>query len=181
MSKRLSEEKIEEIVSNLDIKVGMGDPSSPLFGQLLSVEDEQKLDPKGELVVNKAPWSKVSTGLYLTVAVTLLGTLKVSKTLGGRPIPVPWQLSKTPLWLYVLTSEGKTTFDGVVAGAALELPSDLGQASLNRKYVVEWIRDTATEGLAMYGADLANQPEAYKTLGLSVAIAAEEAIMRTGL
>ena len=50
MSKRLTDDQLDEIVSKLDIKIGVGDPSSPYFGTLLSQEDEQKLDPKGEPV-----------------------------------------------------------------------------------------------------------------------------------
>ena len=37
--------------------VGVGHPDDPYRGQLLSVDDERRIDEKGELVVRGVPWS----------------------------------------------------------------------------------------------------------------------------
>ena len=182
MSKRLSEDQIDEIVRSLEVKVGMGDPTSPYFGQLLSEEEEKILDAKGERVVSGLPWSEARTGLWLTVAVCPERfAVDASSLLGGEPIPVVSHLTGKPFYLYVTSSEGKPVFTKPVAGASLELPVDLGRDELKRKYVVEWLRDTSAESLALMGISYDGKPKEYAALGLWVASAAEAAIVRTGL
>ena len=178
MADKLSQEEIDEIVSNLDIKVGVGDPSSPYFGQLLSEEDEAKLDNKGEPIVEGDRWGDCSTGMYLVVAVGANNnpfTLLDRKSLGGGTFPFG------RVQITVVTTEGKPRFTQTVAGACLELPVDLGRDELKRRYVVEWLTDTAAEALAMNGVDLGGHPGLYKQLGLQVAVTAENAIQGTGL
>ena len=174
--------KIDEIIAKLDIKTGVGDPSSPYFGKLLTAEEEAKIDPSGAPIVEGETWGSSGTGLYLTIAVAHRGGFGSSTvTLGGSAFPVSLALSPQGLHLACITTSGKPAFNLPVAGASLELPADLGRDSLKRKYVVEWIRDTAAEALALNGVDLSKNKAAYQHLGLTVAMAAENAIRGTGL
>ena len=76
--------KIDEIIAKLDIKTGVGDPSSPYFGKLLTAEEEAKIDPSGAPIVDGETWGSSGTGLYLTIAVAHRGGFGSSTvTLGG--------------------------------------------------------------------------------------------------
>lgn len=179
---KFTEEEIEEIIGALDIKTGVGDPSSPFYGQLLSQEDENRLDPAGSPVVEGDTWGESSTGLYLTIAVTKGGFGGSSRaTLGGAYTPVSLRLSSQPLTIACISTMGKPSFPVRSAGASLELPGDLARDKHKRQYVVEWIKDTAAEALALYGVDLSKDKDAYQALGLTVALMAEDAIRGTGL
>jgi hypothetical protein len=177
-----TEEEIYEVIKNLNIKTGIGDPSSEVFGQTLTEEEEKKVDSKGCPIVDGLPWSDAGTGLYLTIAVSPQAALKANKKIiGGTTFPVSLALSSLGLHMTVVTTEGRPTFSQGMAGAALEVPSDLGRDSIKRKYVVEWIRDTAAEALALNGVDLGGNKAAYQHLGLTVAMSAEQALVATGL
>jgi hypothetical protein len=183
MSKQYSEEEIQSIVDGLEIKTGVGDPSNPYFGQLLSAEDEKRIDEKGRPIVEGKPWSGASTGLWLTVACapTMGGAEHAGSPLGGDWLPVSLGLSTYGLKLGVHTTLGRPKFSGTVAGSCMELPSDLASDSIKRKYVVEWLKETCAEALALYGCDVTSKRSAYSDLGLSVATVAEDAILKAGL
>ena len=185
MNNRTEDEqaKIDEVLKNLEIKTGIGDPSSPHFGSVLTHDEERRIDDKGNPIVEGLPWGDSSTGLYLTLAVVATQQHLMSNrvTLGGSTFPVSLALSPLGLQMSVITTQGIPTFSLPTSGASLEIPSDLGQDSIKRKYVVEWLRDTAAESLALAGVDLSKNKAAYQHLGLTVAMAAENAILATGL
>ena len=166
-----------------DIKIvsGVGDPSSPYWGQLLSEEDEARLDPAGQPIVDGKRWGDCSTGIYLTISVGVDngGLLVDRKTLGAGRFTFKGSSIHPELVMDVFTTDGLPTCQSAVAGAALELPEDLASDELKRKYVVEWIRETATEAMALYGFDIAKDKGRYKELGLQVAAVAEMAIAGT--
>jgi len=55
------------IAKPLSDRVGQGDPSGKYFGQILSSDEEKRVDEKGELVVHGKTWGEAQTGLYLTL------------------------------------------------------------------------------------------------------------------
>jgi len=174
-------EELDSIISKLDIKTGVGDPSGKYFGQDLTAEAEKRIDSKGDPIVEGLAWSDSGTGIYLSISVSegkpkVLGGIK-----GGNQMSVSKSLTNRPLVLTCVATEGKPVLDRKYAGAALEVPSDLGQDSIKRKYVVEWIKDTSAESLAMFGVDVSTNKSAFTEMGLSVAMAAESALEGAGL
>jgi len=177
MSAKMSQEEIDEVVSKLEITTGVGDPSSPYFKQLLTEDDEARLDTKGNPVVEKSRWGDCGTGLYLVVAANV-GDHPAAldrKSLGGG------SFKYAHVNITVVTTKGKPTMNAVFSGACLELPVDLGEDELKRRYVVEWLVDTASEAMAMWGVNISGNPGLYEQLGLRIASTAEHAIQGTGL
>ena len=170
-------EELDRIISELDIKTGIGDPSGKYFGQELTSEEERRIDSKGEPIVEGKSWSDAGTGMYLSISVSSGAPKVTGGTLGGSQLPVSKRMTNLPLVLTCVTTLGKPVMDRKCAGAALEVPSDLGSDGLKRKYVVEWIRDTSAEALALFGVDMSKDKDAYKEMGLSIAMAAESAIV----
>lgn len=167
----------------VEIQAGVGDPSSPLYGQLLSEEDEKRLDEKGEEVVDGLPWSECKTGVYLSVLVSPNLPYADRRTLGGGVCAVPSKIKgdlKGPLNIALFTTLGKPAFNCPFFGASLELPSDLAKDGLKKKYVIEWLVHTVSESLGGFAIEL-NDPLNAETVGLWVSQAAEDAIRATGL
>tara|TARA_R110000751_G_scaffold159462_1_gene265192 strand:- start:95 stop:640 length:546 start_codon:yes stop_codon:yes gene_type:complete len=181
MSKIPTPEELDRIISELDIKTGVGDPSGKYYGQELTAEAEKRIDSKGEPIVEGLPWSEAGTGIYLSISVsdgkpTVLGGIR-----GGDQMAVSKRLTNRALVLTCVATTGKPYLDRKSAGAALEIPSDLGSDSIKRKYVVEWIKDTSAESLAMFGVDVSKKQGAFNEMGLSVAMAAQSALEGAGL
>lgn len=135
---------------SFELKTGVGDPSSPYFGQLLSEEDEKRLDPSGNVVVSGKLWSKAYTGVYLTCYVTTL-----VPTQWGSEILKGWgdTYKVGATYLNVLVSEGKPrpTIEGW--GASLELPEDVSSDPLKGGYVGKWFAETLKEALESAGEE----------------------------
>lgn len=132
-----------------DIKVskaGVGDPTSPLYGQLLSVEDERRLDEKGREVVKGKPWGDAGTGMYLVVALHTVPMYADKIQVGRTEIDLSRIKGGYKLDLMV-SPYGKPTFNQPIVGACLELPDDLALDAIKRQYVVEWLIETAFEAL----------------------------------
>lgn len=180
----LTDELAHAIAESINVDVQMGHPLDPTRGQLRSVEDEQRLDEKGEPVVHGEVWSKTGTGLYLNILVTRERPLADRPMYGGVHCDVPSSLMPAKAgsrMIAVGVTMGKPTFNIDYWGAALELPSDLARDELKRRYVVEWIGDTAVEALRGAGARLSVYPERASELGLWVAASSENAIQKAGL
>ena len=171
-------------MSELKITSGIGDPSSPLYGQLLSVEDEKRLDPQGREVVRGLPWSEVRTGLYLVVFVSSAIPRPDLKTLGGSWSPVPAKLcsgNKRNRVITVGTFLDRPKMGPPGHGAALELPSDLARDTLKKQYVIEWLVATTYEALIGAGINLDGDRDKLEELVLWVSMTAEDAIKGAGL
>lgn len=166
--------------------VGVGDPSSPYHGQLLSMEDERRLDSKGQEVVRGLPWADTATGLYLAVLCSN-GPVKADRHVkGGTSVSVNPTLSKgADIRMFVGTFLGKPSFANECWGAAIELPSDLGHDEIKRKYLTEWIAHTSVESLSGFGIgfDMSHTTlgDTYKKLAMTLTWAAEDAIRDAGL
>lgn len=162
---------------------GVGDPSSPLYGQVLSSEDEKRIDDKGCPVISGLPWSEAGTGVYISVLAAKCLPSADRKTLGGGTCSVPSSVKgayKGPLNLAVFTTLGRPSFNHGYVGACLELPSDLAKDELKKQYLIEWLVHTVSESLGLYGADL-SEPADVQRVGLWVSQAAQAAIQSTGL
>ena len=171
------------IAEDLDpsIKTGVGNPLSPYNNELLSAEDEKRIDDKGNLITQGQLWSEAGTGIYLSVLihnrakvhaatpmvaqVDLDITNAVVSTNPGRH----WSMS-------LMTGVGKPRFMHDTFGASLELPMDLAEDATKRQYVTEWITNTALE--AVSGCDLYMRKDSAKQLGLGVADAAQIVISK---
>ena len=124
----------------LGVTTGVGDPGSKFYGELLSSEEEKKIDSSGELVVSKAPWSLVPTDLYLSIVGTRTQvSVACDRAFRGDSL---W-LGNTLLTVVVTT--GKPKFISEVWGLALQLPSDLGQDALKQDYLTQWVIATTKE------------------------------------
>ena len=117
---------------------GVGDPSSKYFGEMLSAEEEKRIDEKGELVVHGKAWGEAATGLYLTLfAPKVPRDFKVPY---GEVLPLN---DRTLLWMDAGLGRPRAPAEGY--GISLELPSDLGRDPLKARYVSEWIIETVKE------------------------------------
>jgi hypothetical protein len=164
----------EELNPKLDI--GHGNPGSPLFGQVLSEEDEKRVDDMGEEVVKGKVWSESGTGVYLSVA---LHTREKAGPLKPLVAQVDIDLTKAGPKDWTLTlgaGYGKPTFSHPVVGACLELPEDLALDLLKKQYVVEWLVNTIDE--ALKNRELGIRTDARKHFAAAVAEAASASIGR---
>ena len=169
------------IAEDLDprIHTGVGNPLSPYNMEVLSEDDEKRVDDKGNLVAEGKLWSEAGTGMYLSVVLhnraVMHAATKVEAQVdmnikdavygNGRY----WTLSLT-------TGVGKPRFMHNAFGASLELPVDLADDSVKRQYTTEWLCDTVLESLA--GCGLKLKKDASKQLGLAVADAAQIVISK---
>lgn len=167
--------------------VGVGDPTSPYHGQLLSVEDELRIDEKGQKVVEGLTWGEAKTGLYLAIALGAGPMVALVPQRSGTSMPVPAGIvSGADMRLCVgCWLDKPPTFGKPVVGAAIELPSDLGRDSIKRRYVTEWIAHTTVEAFAERGIAWNMRhdrlgPEFVK-MATMVCMAAEDAIAKAGL
>jgi len=166
--------------------VGLGDPRNPYSGQLLTEDEEKRIDSQGNPVVNGLSWTAASTGLFLSVLAAPMQVLLDRKIFGGSTTRVPLQLTKgAQLGLFVGTTLGRPVVGVECFGACLELPVDLGRDELKRKYITEWIAHTAIEALSSFGIgfDLTHKDlgQYYQNLAMSLAAAAEDSIVASGL
>ena len=157
-----------------DFTAKLGDPRQRK--EMLTEEEEKKVDDKGNLVVYGATWSSVPTGIFLSVYAT-------------PPVSNPARVTNCSKWFratrrtknarfIIATSFGRPAWDQEGVGCCLELPGDLGQDTLKQQYVVEWLMHTMVECCELTQTDpewLVS--EAAKTL----AATAEELIKKTGL
>ncbi len=138
---------------NPDIKTGVGNPLSPYNDELLSEDDEKRVDDKGLLVVHGKTWGESSTNKYLWIALWLGGhengdiTQLVPGGRGQSDIDMSRLTLGTPWSISLGVSEGKPRFNIPTVGACLEIPDDLGDDVLKQKYVIEWLVDTVDESL----------------------------------
>ncbi len=174
------DDKVAEMLErhgSIEDRVGVGHPDNPYAGQLLSEDEERRIDDRGEPIVNQAAWRDVPTGTYVCVYVTrhrlpmhdLEGIVYGHKETNIRG----WHLNVT-------ATAGKPVLKVNYAGAALELPSDLGNDDLKQRYVAEWIVSTAAEALAMTLQERPNE-DAWTGIAEWLAESAEEAIGKVGL
>jgi len=166
--------------------VGLGDPRNPYNGQLLSEDEEKRIDAEGKHVIQGAPWSETSTDLYLSVLAAPGPVTLDRKIFGGTSVGVNTALTKgADLRVFLGTTLGRPVVGVTCYGAALELPVDLGSDPLKRRYVTEWIAHTAVEALSNYGIgfDLGHKELGlvYQELAIKLSAAAEDSILRSGL
>jgi hypothetical protein len=157
-----------------NISTGVGNPLSPYTEELLSVEDEKRLDDKGDLITSGLLWSQSHTDTYMWIALWR-GTELTQLVPGGKGQS---DISLEMLWsgwsLSIGISPGRPRFNLGTIGAALEVPSDLGEDPIKSQYIAEWIGDTIAECLGTAG--LRTSSDKLKDLGLLVSTAADRAI-----
>tara|TARA_R110000803_G_scaffold149677_6_gene215125 strand:- start:292 stop:879 length:588 start_codon:yes stop_codon:yes gene_type:complete len=167
--------------------VGVGDPTNPYHGQLLSVDDEKRLDSRGAEVVKGLPWSQANTGLWFTIA---SGAGEIKSDIPphcGTSMSIPQRVvSGADARLFVgIFRDYKPKFSTPVYGAAIELPSDLGGDEIKRKYITEWIAHTTVEAVSGLGVTFdMNDPKLgheFVKMATMVTWAAEDAIRESGL
>ncbi len=157
--------------------VALGDPRNPHAGELLSEDDEKRIDSEGAEVVKGIPWSEGSTGLYLVVGAAPGGIRLDRKSPGASRLTVPQTITKGPnLCISVGCTMGRPTVLEDCVAACLELPVDLAQDPHKIQYVTEWISHSAIEALAAYGLKWDMQVSGFKELAVAVAKASEQAI-----
>lgn len=161
-----------------EMRVGMGLPGAEK--ELLSVDEEKSIDEHGQKVVSKLPWSKVSTGLYMTLFVALVAAPDgeaYGKAFCDREMCGDRTLVGPNHQLLICGTRGKPKFNLAGWGASLEMPSDLASDSLKKQYVTEWLVHTLTELLGVSGSRHSGSPE----FALWVCATADAAIAGTGL
>jgi hypothetical protein len=135
-------------MNDQSILTGVGNPLNPYNDELLSSEDEKRIDDKGRLVTQGLLWSKAATGHYIWVALWS-GTELTQLVPGGKGqsdidlsnvYSGDWSLS-------IGISVGKPRFNKPTVGAAFELPMDLGEDTIKRQYIAEWLCETIAEAL----------------------------------
>jgi len=159
----------------VDPKAVIGHPNDPNRGQLLSADDEKRVDDKGRPVVDGLLWSNARTGLYLFVGGSS-GPL-----MADRPIYGARGLHLKNTKLSVGVTRGRPVFNTDCWGACLELPSDLARDGLKRQYVAEWIGHTAAEALGELQVELAGHAESIEKVAVWLCQSAEEAITQARL
>lgn len=171
---------LKELLPEIDVI--MGHPNDPDRGSLRSVEDEKRIDAEGKPIVDGLPWSEAKTGLYLMIAISRGGLMVDRLIKGCQAAAIPGG----DHYMTVGVTEGLATAVTPFAGASLELPSDLAQDSMKRKYVAEWVAETAVEALQLTGSapkddEAAGAASRMSSVGLWVSAAAEHAIVSLGL
>ena len=130
----------QEVVLDPNVQTGQGNPASRHYGELLSSEEEKRIDADDRVVVDRLLWGKAATGLYLT----LYGTRY------DEPVQVDREMSGQSLWLgntllTVAVTLGKPRWWREGFGLSLELPSDLGSDESKQDYVTQWVIETTKE------------------------------------
>jgi hypothetical protein len=157
--------------------VGVGTPD---FQEALSDGDQKKIDEKGAPIVLGLPWSEAGTGLYLSVYLVRVAPgvkLGADRPVLGRALGMPPCEDGVVRALGVFVSRGKPVWNLGGHGAALELPSDLGQDALKVKYVTEWFIDTVKEAVTADGMD----PSSLNKLAGEMVLTVERAVHEAGL
>ena len=134
------EEEEKEKPMDPNIRTGVGNPASRDYGELLSEEDEKRIDAEDRVVVEKKLWSEAGTGLYLS----LYGTRQhvsvgCDRSYKGQSL---W-LGNTMLTVAVTQGKPRWTKEGY--GLSLELPSDLGLDDSKKDYLTQWVIETTKE------------------------------------
>ena len=158
--------------------VGHGHPMDPNRGQLMSEDDEKRIDEQGRPIVDGLLWSRAASGAYLFVVAsrepagsnshTLIGASCIEKNLGGVKLTIGCTI-------------GKPSFNVATAGACLELPNDLGTDGTKRDYIAQWLAHTCAEALALMGVTLGADPILAGQCAADVATAGNTAINALGL
>lgn len=173
------------VVATADI--ALGHPDNPYRGQLLSAEDERRLDEKGQEVVKGVPWGEAQTGLWLAVAVGSGPLSAHVPPIGGTSFSISQRITRgADMRLFVGTfRDTKPRWSTATTGACIELPHDLAQDEIKRKYLTEWLAHTCVEALIMAGVGFDMHHETlgieYQKVAVQAAWAAEDAIGSTGL
>jgi hypothetical protein len=157
--------------------VGVGTPN---FQEALSDGDQKKVDEKGVPVVLGLPWSEAGTGLWLSVYLVRVAPgskLGADRPVLGRSLGLPTCPDGIERALGIFVSRGKPVWNLGGYGAALELPSDLGQDALKVKYVTEWFIDTVKEAVISDGMG----PGALNRLAGEIVLTVERAVHEAGL
>ncbi len=110
--------------------------------------DPQKVDDTGRSVVHGKPWSECGTGIFLNVAVSKGRALFPEGRATGRSFKLPFG---TEVWLNIFAAPGTMKFYIPTWGAALEIPSDLGDDPLKQTYVTDWFIATVKEAVTLSG------------------------------
>jgi hypothetical protein len=165
-----------------DIKpiVGQGHPLDPNRGKLLSADDERRIDDKGRPIVDGKLWGDAATGIYVGVVMHEAIFATDRPVVGRSEISLGnnfERAGRTKLSIY--SSQGKPTFNHETVGACFELPDDLGQDATKRQYVVEWLTETVKECFELRKIPIPK--DKVEDLAIAVAMAAEKAIVATGL
>lgn len=161
-----------------DIKpiVGQGHPLDPNRHQVLSQDDEKRIDDKGRPIVEGKLWSDCSTGLYLVVALHSQ-TMRCDRVIKGQTEVDTQKDFKLTLGVTL----GRPTFGVPVVGACLEIPEDLGTDKIKQQYVSEWLADTVFEAFDDRGVVLKSDETFTINLIECVAHASDSAIAAVGL
>ena len=179
----ISDNIVDDVLSHLP-EAAVGHPNDPHRGELLSAEDEKRLDDQGRPITDGLLWSEAQTDLYLVVGVTTVRP-KLNKVLiGGAHADVPKAVCgklHRNLKMTVGVTLGPPAFHCPSWGACLELPSDLGRDRIKQQYIAEWIANTAVEALRMAGVNFKRDPERTDAIGLWVSEAANLSINQAGL
>jgi hypothetical protein len=122
------------------IRTGVGDPTSRYYGELLSEEEEKRIDADDRVIVDKNLWSEGRTDVWLSI----YGTRTEREVGCDRPY------SGQSLWLgntmlTVAVTDGKPRWNQEGFGLALELPADLGSDDSKRDYLTQWVVETTKE------------------------------------
>lgn len=123
-------------MSQDDPIVGVGHPD---FQQLLSADDEKRVDEKGRPIADNHLWSKSGTGLYVCIMMTQ-GPVLVDRRYDGAVKVIHGNTR-----LAILGTLGKPVIGVDYVGACIEVPSDLAQDATKRQYITEWIVHTTLE------------------------------------
>jgi hypothetical protein len=123
-----------------NIRSGVGNPASRHYGELLSVEDEKRIDADDRIVVEKRLWGEAGTGVYLSI----LGTRT------EKPVVADRDTSAQSLWLgntmlTIACSAGKPRWKHEYFGLCIELPDDLGSDPSKQDYLTQWVIETTKE------------------------------------
>lgn len=142
-----------------DLATGVGNPLSPYTDELLSADDEKGIDDKGLKIVEGLLWSKAATDLYLWVALWVGDELTQLVPGGTGQSDISLDSVYDGGWSLSLgVSKGKPRFNLPTVGASLEIPYDLGDDSIKRQYVAEWLVNTTVEALSDRQLDTGHTP-----------------------
>jgi hypothetical protein len=158
--------------------VGQGHPMDPNRGQLLSEDDEKRIDEEGRPIADGLLWSEAASGAYVFVAVSSEPLTADRTLIGAHASASPATQGRH---MTIGCAVGKPRFHQPFYGACLELPSDLGRDEIKRDYVAQWLANTAAEALVKSGVSLGGDPVIANRVAQWVAGAANTAINELGL
>jgi hypothetical protein len=175
-AKRTKEEILKDLEENPP-EVKIGHPLGDLSGN--SLDDDKRMDEKGNVVVDGQLWSQSHTGLWLSLLGTRgglapIGVISIAEemtTVGGLNVAL-------------VTTFGKPQWTTETIGQAIEIPSDLGQDPSKREYMTAWILRTMLEIFTLSAAEnwFRGIPAGGEDgFALWLTTAAEGVIRRTGL